>query len=409
MAGAANAKPLDGVNVLDFCWVAVGPMTTKYLAEYGATVVRVESAKRPGTLRRAAPFKDGVSGINRSGYFASYNANKMGVTVDMRHPRARGLMLRMASWAHIVTENFTPGTMEDWGLGFDELREVNPAVVMFSTSMMGRGGPMERQPGFGPVLSSLVGLTNLTGWPDRAPVNPYGAYTDFIVPRFAVAAILAALDYSRSTGEGTHLDLSQLETSLHFSAPLLLDYAVNGRQQGRLGNRDPGAGPHGVYPCRGEDRWIAIACWNDQQWDGLRWTANPEAGPLHDERFATFLGRKSHEDDLDRLIGEWTAVHEGRDLMGLLQAAGVPAGVVNDPRDLFDDPQLRHREHFQWLDHPEIGPYATDSSEMRLSLTPGGLETPAPLLGQHTEHVLRELIGLSEAEYRSLEEDGALE
>jgi benzylsuccinate CoA-transferase BbsF subunit len=164
-----------------------------------------------------------------------------------------------------------------------------------------------------------------------------------------------------------------------------------------------------VYPCRGEDRWIAIACWNDQQWDGLRWTANPEAGPLHDERFATFLGRKSHEDDLDRLIGEWTAVHEGRDLMGLLQAAGVPAGVVNDPRDLFDDPQLRHREHFQWLDHPEIGPYATDSSEMRLSLTPGGLETPAPLLGQHTEHVLRELIGLSEAEYRSLEEDGALE
>ena len=205
MAGTANVKPLDGVNVLDFCWVAVGPMTTKYLAEYGATVVRVESAKRPGTLRRAAPFKDGVSGINRSGYFASYNANKMGITVDMRHPRARELMLRMTSWAHIVTENFTPGTMEDWGLGFDELREVNPAVVMFSTSMMGRGGPMERQPGFGPVLSSLVGLTNLTGWPDRAPVNPYGAYTDFIVPRFAVAAILAALDHSRRTGEGTHL------------------------------------------------------------------------------------------------------------------------------------------------------------------------------------------------------------
>ena len=132
-----TVKPLDGVNVLDFCWVAVGPMTTKYLGEHGATVVRVESAKRPGTLRSAAPFRDGVSGINRSGYFASYNANKMGITVDMRHPRARELMLRLAEWAHIVTENFTPGTMEGWGLGFPELQEVNPGLVMFSASMMG--------------------------------------------------------------------------------------------------------------------------------------------------------------------------------------------------------------------------------------------------------------------------------
>ena len=178
-------RPLDGVNVLDFCWVAVGPMTTKYLGEHGATVVRVESAKRPGTLRSAAPFPDGVAGINRSAYFASYNANKMGITVDMRHPRARDLMLRLAGWAHIVTENFTPGTMEGWGLGFEELKSVNPGLVMFSASMMGRGGPMERQPGFGPVLSSLVGLTNVTGWPDRTPVNPYGAYTDFIVPRLS--------------------------------------------------------------------------------------------------------------------------------------------------------------------------------------------------------------------------------
>ena len=254
-----SKKPLDGVNVLDFCWVAVGPMTTKYLGEYGATVVRVESIKRPGTLRRGAPFKDGISGLNRSAYFASYNANKMGITVDMRHPRARDLMLRMAKWADLVTENFTPGTMESWELGFEQLKKVNPDIVLFSTSMMGRGGPMERQPGFGPVLSSLVGLTNLTGWPDRDPVNPYGAYTDFIVPRFAVAAILAGLDRSRRTGKGIHIDMSQLETTLHFSAPVLLDYAVNGREQTRMGNRDTGAAPHGVYPCAGDDRWLALS------------------------------------------------------------------------------------------------------------------------------------------------------
>ena len=324
-------KPLDGVNVLDFCWVAVGPMTTKYLGEYGATVVRVESAKRPGTLRSAAPFRDGVAGINRSGYFASYNANKMGITVDMRHPRARELMLRLAGWAHIVTENFTPGTMEGWGLGFEELRAINPALVMFSASMMGRGGPMERQPGFGPVLSSLVGLTNVTGWADRTPVNPYGAYTDFIVPRFAVAAILAALDHSRRTGEGRHLDLSQLETSMHFLAPFLLDYTANGREQERRGNRDPGAAPHGVYPCAGEDRWLALACETGEQWQALLAIAEPEGGPLHGDSFATLLKRKANEDELDRLIAQWTSQREQRPLMQAAARGGNPGGHGQRP------------------------------------------------------------------------------
>ena len=264
------SKPLDGLKVLDFCWVAVGPQTTKYLAEYGATVIRVESSKRPETLRRAAPFAGGVQGINRSGYFANYNANKYGITIDMRHPRAKDLVLRIATWANLVTENFTPGTMEDWGLGYDQLKEVNPKIVLFSTSMLGRGGPMEKQPGFGPVLSSLAGLTHITGWPDRDPVNPYGAYTDFIGPKFAVAAILAGLDNARRTGEGIHLDMSQLETSLHFTAPLMLDQAVNGRGHARMGNRDPDGAPHGVYPCLGEERWVAIACFSDQEWQALK-------------------------------------------------------------------------------------------------------------------------------------------
>ena len=268
-------RPLDGINVLDFCWVAAGPMATKYLAEFGATVVRVESAKRPDTLRRAAPFKDGVEGLNRSGYFANYNVNKLGITIDMRHPKARDLILRVAPWADLVTENFTPGTMESWGLAFSELQKANPRIIMFSTSMLGRGGPLETQPGFGPVLSSLAGLTNITGWPDRDPVNPYGAYTDFIAPRFGVAAILAALDYRNRTGEGLHLDMSQLETALHFSAPLLLDCAVNDREAARRGNRDTGAAPHGVYPCQGDDRWIAIACVSDAQWRGLMLAHGP--------------------------------------------------------------------------------------------------------------------------------------
>ena len=401
---------LDGLKVLDFCWVAVGPMTTRYLAEYGATVVRVESGGRPEVLRLAAPFKDGVAGINRSGYFANMNSNKYGVTISMRHPRARELVLRMAGWADVVTENFTPGTMEGWGLGYEDLAAVNPGVIMFSASMMGRGGPLDKQPGFGPVLSSLVGLTGITGWPDREPVNPYGAYTDFIVPRFAVASILAAVDYRRRTGRGLHLDMSQLETSIHFSAPTMLDRAVNGREQGLRGNRHPALAPHGAYPCLGEDRWIAIVCRDDREWEGLRDVLDPSGrGEIFDECYASLLGRKSHEDELDRVIGDGARAWDRRDLMEALQRAGVPAGVVNDPRDLFEDPQLRHRGHFRYLDHPEIGPYATDQTEAHLSRTPGKLDRPAPLLGEHTEYVLTDLIGLSPQEYRSLKEDGVLE
>jgi len=405
------SKPLEGLKVLDFCWVAVGPQTTKYLAEYGATVVRVESSKRPETLRRAAPFAGGIQGVNRSGYFANYNANKYGITIDMRHPRAKALVLRIATWANLVTENFTPGTMEDWGLGYAQLKEVNPEIVLFSTSMLGRGGPMEKQPGFGPVLSSLAGLTHITGWPDRDPVNPYGAYTDFIGPKFAVTAILAGLDHARRTGEGIHLDMSQLETSLHFTAPLMLDQAVNGRGQNRRGNRDPDGAPHGVYQCLGEERWIAIACFSDQEWQSLAGVIKGSKGDVswaEETRFATLEGRKQGEDDLDQLMDGWTSGWDSLELMHTLQAAGVGAGVVNDTRDLFQDTQLKHRGHFVYLEHPEMGVYATERSEMELSLTPGSLDRPAPLLGQHTHEALTQVIGLSEEEYQSLEEDGAL-
>jgi benzylsuccinate CoA-transferase BbsF subunit len=405
-------QALEGLKVLDFCWVAAGPMTTKYLAEHGATVVRVESAKRPESLRRAAPYGgDGSPGINRSGYFANYNGNKYGLTMDMRHARARELVLRIVStWADLVTENFTPGTMEGWGLGYKDLKHVNPQIMMFSASMLGRGGPMEKQPGFGAVLSSLAGLTNITGWPDRGPVNPYGAYTDFIVPRFAVASILAALDYRRRTGQGIHLDMSQLETSLHFSAPLLLDYAINGTEPSRKGNRDAGAAPHGVYPCQGEDRWIAIACFSDAEWHALRQViASAGASWAEQDGFDSLLDRKAAEDQLDELMATWTRGWDAKALMQTLQRAGVPAGMVNDTRGLFEDDQLQHRGHFQYLDHAEIGRYASERSEFNLSDTPGKLHRPAPMMGEHTEYVLRELVGLTEQEYLSFKADNVLE
>lgn len=401
-------QPFEGVRVLDFCWVGIGPMTTRYLADHGATVVRVESEHRVEQLRRGGPFKDNTPGVNRSGYFANYNANKFGITLNMSHPKGVEIARRLVAWADIVAENFTPGTMEKWGLGYNDLVKLNPSVIMFSASMLGRDGPYSSQPGFGPVMSALAGFSHLSGWPDRAPVTPYGAYPDFFLPHFAVATIVAALDYRRRTGKGQHLDMSQLEGSLHLLAPVLLDYAANGHIQGRQGNADPSVAPHNAYPCRGPDRWCAIACPTDAHWQAIcREMVRPELA--RDPRFATLQARKANEPALDDIIGQWTRQHDPWELMERLQRAGVPAGVVETSEDLFHDPQLKERGHFVFLDHPEIGRHACDTSPFLMSASPPQYRMPAPLLGQHTHQVLQEMLGMSEEEIRTLEKEGALE
>jgi crotonobetainyl-CoA:carnitine CoA-transferase CaiB-like acyl-CoA transferase len=401
-------RPLAGVKVLDFFWVAIGPMTTSYLAEYGATVVRIESKGRPEVLRSAPPFGGGRRGPNRSGYYANYNANKYGFGLNMAHPKAVDMVKRFVPWADVVTENFTPGTMEKWGLGYDVLRQIKPDIIMISASMLGRGGPYSRQPGFGPVLSSLSGMTGLTGWPDRPPTNPYGAYTDFVVPKFAAPALLAALDYRRRTGQGQHLDISQLEAALHFMAPPILDCANNGREPQRMGNRHPAVAPHGAYPCQGEDRWCTIACMTEANWQTLRRVMGNPAW-AQEERFATMSRRKAHEDELDERLSLWTKDWHAYTLMHTLQQAGVPAGVVQTNQDVIADPQLKHRGHFVYMDHPEMGRHPVQRSEFRLSKAAAEHHWPAPKLGQHTVQVCKEILGMSADEIDALIEEKVLE
>ena len=401
-------RPLEGLKVLDFCWVAVGPMTTSYLAEYGAAVVRVESKLRPEVLRSAPPFGGGVRGPNRSAYYANYNANKFGFGLNMAHPQGVEIVKRFVAWADLVTENFTPGTLEKWGLGYYDLCAVKPDIILFSTSMLGRGGPNSRQPGFGPVLSSLSGMTGLTGWPDRAPTNPYGAYTDFIVPRFAIPTIIAALDYRRRTGRGQHIDVSQLEASLHFLAPPVVEWAMMGREAERCGNRHSSAAPHGAYPCQGDDRWCTIACLSEAHWQALCGVMGQPAWS-QEARFSTQLARKAHEEALDALIAEWTRNRDAQELMRTLQAAGVPAGVVQTNRDVIEDPQLAHRGHFVYLDHPEVGRHPVQRSEFHLTAAAPEHRSPAPLLGQHTAQVCRDILGMSDAEIAALMQEGVLE
>lgn len=397
---------LEGVKVLDFCWVAIGPMTTRYLSDFGATVVRIESIHRIDTLRTATPHKDGIPGTNRSGYFANYNGGKYSMALNMAEPRARELAKDLARWADVVTENFTPGIMERWGLGYENLKEINPNVIMFSASMQGRGGPYSNQPGFGPVLTALSSHTHLTGWPDRTPTSPYGAYTDFLLPHLTISAIAAALDHRHRTGEGQHLDFSQLEGSLYFVAPAIMDYAANGRVQTRQGNRHPLYAPHNAYPCRGEDRWCAIACRSDDEWRSLcRLMGQPSVA--NEPRFATMEARKENEEALDTVVAGWTQDQDAFDLMHRCQKAGVPAGVVQTCEDLFNDPQLQHRGHYVFLEHKEIGRHAYDANCFHLSESPPTYK-PAPLLGEHTDWVCREILGLSGDEIKDLTEAGVL-
>jgi benzylsuccinate CoA-transferase BbsF subunit len=408
MSQAQTPRPLEQLKVLDFCWVVAGPMTTSYLAEYGATVVRVESHQRPDVLRTSPPSRVKGQSLNGSGYYANYNANKYALGLNLGSPKSIALVKRLVSWADMVTENFTPGTMERLGLGYDELVKIKPDLIMFSTSMLGRGGPNSKLPGFGAVLSSLSGLTHITGWPDRGPTNPYGAYTDFITPRFAVATLLAALDHRRRTGKGQYIDMSQLEASLHFIAPLLLERLNNGREAGRTGNRHEAAAPHGAFPCRGDDRWITITCMTDAHWLGLQQVLG-EPQWMRAERFATLVGRKRDEDELEARLADATREWDAEKLVQALQAAQVPAGLVHSNQGMLEDPQLAFRGHFVHYDKAEIGHHAVQRSEFRLSRAPAARHWPTPFIGEHTRLVCRDFLGMSEAEIEPLIEQGVLE
>ncbi|MCK4368508.1 MAG: CoA transferase, partial [Dehalococcoidales bacterium] len=266
----ARSGVFSGIKIAGFCWAVVGPLTMKYFADYGATVIRVETSQRPCTMRISAPYKDGKPGLDRSGYFNHFSANMLSLALNMEHPQALEVARRLVAESDVVMDNFTPGVMESWGLDYEELKKVKPDIIMLRQSGFGSWGPYAQQPAFGMILAAMAGLPNFIGWPDGGPL-PVGvsAYTDCISPRFASAALIAALDYRNKTGKGQLLDLSQFETTLYFIMPAILEYISSGREPSRIGNSHPYAVPHGVYPCKGDDRWCTIAVFSDEQWASL--------------------------------------------------------------------------------------------------------------------------------------------
>jgi len=408
MSGNTEREVFKGIKVADFSWVSVGPRTTEYLAEYGATVVRIESTTRPDVLRTGAPYRNNKPGINSSGFYARYNANKYGVTLNLNHPKGLEVAKAFVKWADIVVESFTPGVMNRWGLSYQDLIKIKPDIIMMSTSLQGQDGPYAGSPGFGIHLTSLAGFTHLVGWPDRPPVPIFGAYTDAIAPRLQIVALVGALIYRRKTGKGQYVNVSQLECALHLLAPVVLDYEVNQRVWNRMSNRCPNAAPHGAFRCQGEDRWCTIAVSTDQEWEAFAkvlrnpdWTRSP--------KFATFLGRKKNEDELEKLVEEWTINFTAEEVMRRMQEAGVPAGVVATALDVYEDPQLEHRQHFTTLNHAEMGAYPHERSAAILSDSPGKLTMPAPCLGEHNHFVYTKLLGMCDEEFNQLLNEGVFE
>jgi crotonobetainyl-CoA:carnitine CoA-transferase CaiB-like acyl-CoA transferase len=388
--------PFEGVKILDFTWVVTGPWMTQWLALYGAEVVKIESSKTGTSGRRSR---------GRDFGFVGWNSAKKSLTLNLKHPRSQELARQLVAWADVVVENFSPGTMKRMGFGYDELLKINPRIIMFSASMMGATGPYAAQPGLGQILSTLSGFTELTGWPDRLPVTAHGPYTDVISCRMGAATLFAALDYQRRTGHGCCIDMSQFEGSLHFLTPLILQYQANGTLLHRMGNRSLTDSPHGVFPCQGDDRWCALSVSNDTEWQAFcQVLGRPEW--VNDPRFASFEQRKQNEDELEELISEWTIQLRPEEVMAELQKAGVKAGLVEGPDDLLKDPQLNYRNHFVTVKHAELGEYDYVDSGFRLEKAPPDIK-PAPLFGEHTEYVCKQILGLSDEEYNSCLNDGA--
>lgn len=406
------ALPFAGLHVLDLAWVVAGPTVSRVLADFGATVVHVETSHHPETARLAGPFHGGTPGLEQSVLYGHVNAGKLGLALDLSFAESREVVRDLVSWADVVTEAFAPGVMDRWQLDYKHLRALRPDLVMLSTSLMGSTGPYSQLAGYGNSGAAMAGFQHLAGWPDRPPLGPFGPYTDYVGPRFALVALLAALDRRNRTGEGCRVEVSQVEAGIHFLAPALVDYATTGRVAERNGNRDAAMAPHGVYAClpneQGVRTFVAIAVRDDAEWARLA-SLIGGAALAADARFATTALRLAAQDRLDDIVGAWTAERTAQSVETLLQAEGIPAHVAQTSANALEDSQLQHRRHFVELDHPLHGRTTVEAPRYRLSRTPGEVNRCAPTYGRDNRYVLTEILGYDEQRIAALNTLGALE
>jgi benzylsuccinate CoA-transferase BbsF subunit len=398
--------PLDGVHVLDLSWVMVGPASARYLADMGADVIKVESFKRIDPVRTLGPFKDGKTGPERSVSYHNLNAGKRCIAIDIRRLEGREIVLRLVDWADVVLESFTPGVLETLKLGYSDLKQRNVRIIMASTSLLGQTGPYAQgTSGVGTMGAAMSGATYQIGWPDREPAGPFGPWTDAVTPRFIVASILAALHRRSRTGQGCYVDIAQAEAGIQFMMPAYYEYAANGTIPERRGTAgSPLQVPQGLYPCSGEDRWIAIDASSPVHWEAFR----ALIVELRDAKFDTIVGRLRKRAELETAIAAWTREQKAEAIKDLLQAAGVPAHVVSRSDDFARDLDLRETGHLNKINDPVFGEAEIEGPRFALDRTPLAATRRGPRIGEHTKEVLANVLGMSEPEITQLSEAGVL-
>ncbi len=389
---------LKGIRVLDFTWMLAGPYASRMLADFGAEVIKVQSKR---TARGTES--------NLGGYFNTWNRNKRSITLDMSHPEARGLVLKLTRKSDVVIENFSPRVMSNWGLDYENLKEAKPDLIMVRMSAMGQQGPWKDYAAFAPTLHALSGITYLTSFSKETPLGLGFAYADFVAGLYAVLATLAALEYRDKTGIGQYIDLSEFEALCTLMGPSLIEASLHHKEIYPQGNRPDHipVAPYGCYRCLGEDRWCVIAVLHEEEWKSFCHVL-AVLNLTKDDRFSTLAGRKENAEALDRLIEEWTIQHTPEEAVRLLQEAGVPAGIVQNAEDLWKDAHLAARNFFKRLKHPVLGETISEASPIRFEDGPEAGWKAAPLLGQDNRYVFRELLGLTEEEFSSYMEKGII-
>lgn len=415
---------LAGIRVVDFTWVRAGPQATRILSMFGAEVIRIEWPLNPDLSRIG--YAQSKSLESQAGDFNNFSCNKLSVTLSVRHPAGLDLIKRLIAVSDVVIENFSSRVLEGWGLGFDVLKEVNPAIIYVSMAGFGHSGPHRDYITYGPSVQALCGLTFLSGEPDKPPAGWGYSYMDHTGGYYGAMAVLTALHYRHRTGQGQYIDLSQVEAGCTLTGAAVLDYTVNDRPSRRAGipsgnrthwpgtpltnsYRGPQAAPHNHYPCAGggHNDWCVIACFTETEWQALVEVIG-EPDWARELKFATLLGRLQHQTELDQRIGAWTSQLGKYEVMERLQAAGVPAAPVQGMDDRLDrDPQLRHRGTYATRrEHPVHGERPYEGMPMQMSETPWQIWRHGPLLGQDQEYVFGEILGLSSDELADLDAAG---
>ncbi|MBI2908940.1 MAG: CoA transferase [Chloroflexi bacterium] len=397
--------PLEGLRVADITQVFAGPAATLWFAVFGAEVIKIENPARPDPLRRATRGPDGKLSYNpdpRITAFPALNISKKSCTLNLKDPKAQEIAQAIIRTSDVVAENFATGVMDRFGLGYNDLRKIKPDIVMLSVSGFGRTGPHKDWVAYASIATAFGGLTSITGYEGGQPEPIGGGWGDLLAAKFGAFMLLAALEQRRRTGQGAYIDLSMSEVIAALIPDALLNFNMNGRNQGPRGNRDSLMAPHNAYQCKGNDSWAVISVTNDEEWAALCDIIG-KPGWRQDPRFANPSARSANPSEIDAAVAQWTSQHTSQEVMDRLQRAGIPAGRSSSIDQLSEDLQLKARGHFVEVPDYRSGTITT----LRLpGTTPeNSVHAAAPAAGEHNSYVLKELLGMTDSEVRQLEEE----